>query len=518
MLLKALESGYEEYRLFNGNMGSRLTKDMRNHLNLKLAEFWLPWLARWNLARAGSVGVESVIGGKFTVSASTWLDEIHFAGLPQSSHTAHNSANLNPVIAQFEASNPQASTILLRGSEIIRIPSARHHSSLPKVPTSPLLTEGDIIILTHHILDQLQTSGDQTPAIPPTASSPGNFSRGPLNGYDKPQNLARSMGSSKWSTYTLGMGSYLTNPSLPNVPRLPSIASLSLPAMSMPSVQMPSMPSIPSLSTSHFLETQKSESSSRSAWGLKNWTGLSKGSQRSSNRTPIAAALEVVAANGTTMSTQDNLTPMTPTKPPQQQDLLPPPDGSSVVEPEAMAEALSEDIEGPGIASAPLMEQDFASQLPSPEANKIFCCQTDSLEVEAQYHVLQVSRPLTTDRRYSTILLLFLQRGPLTLILIFFRDEVPDRLFGNANRLLEAVESIIENSDPSTLYVDSYRKRCACADSTRYRDSPYRHLVKTGALITSQVWPNRDQLWSGQSSDQQEVESVLFDAYREINR
>lgn len=90
----------------------------------------------------------------------------------------------------------------------------------------------------------------------------------------------------------------------------------------------------------------------------------------------------------------------------------------------------------------------------------------------------------------------------LTLALASPAIESSSILDNKASKLLEAIESIVQDSPPL---------------NTSTTTSSHRTLIRTESYKSSNNWPTGNDAWSGRNSiEAQEVEGTLFDCYRSL--
>ncbi|ORY74096.1 hypothetical protein BCR35DRAFT_353984 [Leucosporidium creatinivorum] len=543
-LLAALEQAYRAFRLLHGSIEG-MARTGRESMVKELTEYWEKWSREWVVASAETGSFEQILGA-----------------LPRSPlATAVTSAQIAPLISQFSASNSSTLPILLHGTSILALPSippsplspasttpgtpdpASTTASRPPRTPPPPMSETDLIALVQHLQKTMTrpSSISVTPQPPPNAAaSPGEEKK-----------AARSADPSKWSTYTLGMSDYLSQPSMPslptissmpNMPNMPSIPSVPMP--SLPSLAMPSMPSLPGLSSTP--PTSSSPPTTSAGWGFKKpkWSGAlglgghkrksSKGdnasiasveSSRSATPAPSSEVPASLPAQASVVhleddpSAADNAAPSTPPAAESSEIVLPAPPTPAVelapdVDTSALAEAMgSFAVEGEETATEPLGEvEDGREGYSASEGASVAVEEVGEVETEAEVEVVEEDEEQDGgvaavelfcgegDARDTPMEVRRFERGPLTLALATLPLADVDAiqwLESRSNRLLEAVETILELVLPPP---PPYR---------------HRHLRLEGLLSSSVSWSAKEESWSGKSSQEEnEVNAALFDSVR----
>jgi hypothetical protein len=236
----------------------------------------------------GSEGRSSALWGVRMPALDLLLILIGSVGLKGSPlRTRDLATHLVPLLAQFQATNLGAIPILLHSSAVLHLPvlstsstaitddtrmattasqSTTTSSTRTRRSLSPSLTEGDLTALVTHLISLSLAS---------TSISLSHPSSHPVKISKEAENPHRS--SSKWNTYTLGMGSYLTPTSLPTMafPPLPSFSPFSSPTL--PSSDSFPPPPAPAPAPAPAPEiAPKKLRSAYSTWTLRdvNWVGM----------------------------------------------------------------------------------------------------------------------------------------------------------------------------------------------------------------------------------------------------
>lgn len=480
-LLASLSLGYREYRLRCGTLAGMLEAQGREVLVESLRGFWEEWVPKWSIASGEGGAIERVIqGASWCVSVEGEAN--HPAGLPLSPlSTPDSQAQLAPLLTQFAASNSSALPILLHESSILHLPSVRSSSSAsstrassttnsiapstsstrPPRPPPPPLSEQDLLALVHHLASK----------VPPPAPLALNSKPAPQ---PKPPTSAPPS-DSRWNTYTLGMGTYLS-PSLPtSLPSLSLPNSLSIPGLSNPSSHSPPTPKAP----------HERESSS---WGLRrvSWMGLgSKGHSRSASKVgslkeateselPAVGGREVVGGGeegrkgvevgsfdvGALAEAMGELGDEAGARALGGGDGV---EGLVMLEgggevglatPEEVASEEDGEENGVGEEAESVLAEEEVQEKEVRRVMKAFCGEGEARDEVMEVRTFEVRSLLAPDSRFADFL--SLQRGPLTLALAtlpILDEEAEQWLAIKSNRLLEAVETVLEPMTPFASFV-----------------------------------------------------------------
>ena len=474
----------------------------------------------------------------------------HLAGVPLSRlFTPATQVQLAPLLVQFAASNSSALPILLHESSVLHLPSVRStdsasstrpsstndstpSSTRPLRPSPPLLTEHDLLALVHHLASKVPPPAPLALKTKPPPSSKPVLSTSPPP-------------DSRWNTYTLGMGSYLS-PSLPT-----SLTSL------------PSSLSIPGLSTSH-APTALHER--ESTWSLRrvSWMGLGSHSRSASKAGSLRGGTESeLPAVGGRATGVNGLAGVVGGVVGEEEGRVGKEEAGMRKQVEvgsfdvaALAEAMGElrDVEGakalgggvqtpeemeevepatPSEASEGIGQVDGVTEeeeegvtgeteVPEKEVRRVmhgFCGEGEARDTKIEVRTFEVRSAFSFEWSFTE--LTTLQRGPLTLALAtlpILDEEAEQWLATKSNRLLEAVETVLEPVTPFAPYVFlfflPYSRSDPCSSSY-----PHRHLVKTHLLTSSHGWPAKEEQWSGKAAaGDVEVSAALFDCIRALKR